>query len=145
LYKPTSVVFHLKVIVVTILCMAPIIYGLKQPLCSELTFQYIILVLLFIEAWLLLAFKLIRYKDGKNRKEVTRNILIRFVLLYISCMLSAAIILFIYQVVMYSVHGYIFLSFMSSIIRNSLVYLNNMNFPILIILAGLLYGNGNTH
>jgi sensor histidine kinase YesM len=120
--------------------MAPIIYKLKQPLLSEHTFSYIILAILIIEAWTLLSFKLIKFKEGKSRKDITRKTLIRFFFLFISYLLSAAIILFIFQVVMCSIHGYNFLPYTISFIQNSIGQLKNLSIPMFILLVSVLYG-----
>ncbi len=139
-YKPEKVVFHLMLIGVISLCMAPIIYKLGQPFWSEHTLRYLILPILFIEAWSLLSFKLIKFKDGKRPKEVTKNTLGRFVLLYISYFLSATLILFMYQVVSYSINGANFTHHIPSIIQNCTEGLKNLNLPMLVILGVVLYG-----
>jgi len=130
---PTAVAYHVKIVLFS-LVFAFVWALFKRNTANHDLFQVtFVLLVIQIEAFVWIGTTFFRSVPGKSNREKTRNIILRFMLFYITCFVLAALIFTMVSGAYYRINGYDMNLLIPALIRNELRgFLIGTNFGLLV-------------
>ena len=105
LYRPKKIIYHIKIILFAFLFVLILSTINGNGLLSNQSIYIFFLLFLQLEAFIGLGNMFFKFNPGKTKKEITRNILIRFLYFYLACFVVAALIFTGISFVMYIIQN----------------------------------------
>lgn len=106
LYLPSGIAYHVKVILTSFLLVVFSRLIQNSPVFKEMFVSYLVVMVVQLEIYLLIGFRLFRFNAGKTRNEITRSKIFRFILFYVFCLIIALIFSLFSLTIVYVHYGY---------------------------------------
>lgn len=105
LFLPPKLAYHVKIALFSILISlaVPVLRG--QQVFSEDSLFMISMMFFQMEVFLFIGKSLFKFQQVGTAKEITWSIVIRFILFYLLCIVSAAIVFFANNAIRYAIHN----------------------------------------
>ena len=132
LYLPTAVAYHVKIVLFSLVFAFVWALFKRSSADSDLFQLTFVLMVIQIEVFVWIGATFFRSVPGKSDREKTRNIILRFILFYITCFILAALIFTVVSGAYYLINGNDLNLLVPTLVRNELRgFLIGTNFGLL--------------